>query len=51
MFSNTFLELIEFFTRLIWIMTGFIAGLLLINLGVVALLCYTEVRSQGGKRR
>ncbi len=44
MLSETSIELIKFFTLFIWVLNGFIAGLLLLSLGVIAWLCYAEAR-------
>jgi len=35
MLSETSIELIKFFTLFIWVLNGFIAGLLLLSLGVI----------------
>lgn len=44
MLNRTYLELIEFFTLFVWILNGFIAGLLFLGLGLIAWLCYSESR-------
>lgn len=44
MLSETSIELIKFFTLFIWVLNGFIAGLLFLNLSIIAWLCYAEAR-------
>jgi len=50
MWIETYLELIEFFMLFLWVLNSFIAGLLLLSLGIVARLCYTQARPEGGNR-
>jgi hypothetical protein len=40
--STTYIELIEFFTLLVWVLNGFISSLLLLSLAIIAWLCYAE---------
>jgi len=42
--SETSIELIKFFTLFIWVLNGFIAGLLLLSLSIIAWLCIAELR-------
>jgi len=44
MLTAKYLELINFFTLLVWILNGFIVALLLLGLGCAVWLCYAESR-------
>jgi len=51
MLLETQIELIKFFTVFIWILNAVIAGLILISVGVIAWLCYTEGRQSKVRNR
>lgn len=51
MFSNTFSEVLEILRLLTWLLNIVFVGLLLVTLGSLAWLCYTEARSHRGNRR